>query len=566
MEKFVKISWSNECDDFGILYKETGFVNTFHAFFDNDHAFNPPEYKYDKEGNQNSGRMLSTRSLLFKEYKLCFDVPEELADSLSLIPLHDHVYIEFQDGTQFQCTGDDVLFNITDQKSENLTSFATDEKYHHYTTSVELAIRVDVIDKAQCCTPAILQECSDVVPTISAIVDDGSHDVHVEGTCPDGMFIRTKYKKIVKDVAVTGGISEVSIVSSSLAFAAGSTGGIYKSVNGGNTWTLVGNTGAVLMGIYAVDANNIWVCGRLSGNCYIGYCDGTNITSQVYKYDYGAGLVPVVGTLMSIKMFDVDYGYVCGTAKTIGKYVSGDPVPWTCIITTIGDPITFHNLDIYDLTTAMFVGTNDAWYFTVNSGAAWSNGTTGLGKDWFSVLSASDTVDANWIIAGADGFLATTKNHGSTWTQQITPSLATAEPITGLSKSLNTDNGAYVFYYCGKTGTIAYRYPEWDIAWTDYYWTVSGGINRIATLDHNWSTRGEYIICAENTGTKTTENTFTNGEKTTFVDYEIDGIVQTVPDGLWTYDFIVETFTHLTDPCEQCVVVYHPRSPIVNVT
>lgn len=144
MNNFVKIEWSNDCDLDGIYYQE-GFRNTMYIFlWPHEQLFNPPEYRLDRDGQEVRGHVVTNKGTSYKEYKLAFFASEEQCDALKLLPHHQAVYIQLQDGTTMSVSGDDISLNITANSGERVVRQQSADTYYHYLFAVEMLIRYDV--------------------------------------------------------------------------------------------------------------------------------------------------------------------------------------------------------------------------------------------------------------------------------------------------------------------------------------------------------------------------------------------------------------------------------------
>lgn len=91
----LKLEWWSTCD-IGKIYYQGGYKNT--VYLDADIC--RPSYDVLERGGENgAGVFIKNYSRFQKTCEMQVYVPEYLADSLSLIPLHDNIRITYTDGT-----------------------------------------------------------------------------------------------------------------------------------------------------------------------------------------------------------------------------------------------------------------------------------------------------------------------------------------------------------------------------------------------------------------------------------------------------------------------------------
>jgi len=91
---FIKLEWWNSCDIDDILY-QTDFKQRMFLKCD----VGKPVYPVDEEGsNDGDGEFTPTFQKWQKQYSLTFLIYEYQMDAISLIPLHDNIWITLQNG------------------------------------------------------------------------------------------------------------------------------------------------------------------------------------------------------------------------------------------------------------------------------------------------------------------------------------------------------------------------------------------------------------------------------------------------------------------------------------
>lgn len=151
---YIKLEWRNNCDMANILY-QTGYTQWMYI----DGEVTEPEYVYTIESFSN-GEEEETRTFqkVEKTYKLKFIAPEFLCDALSLVPIHDLVWVTLKNGERGQAK--DVAFE---------TNWETD-----CFANCTITFTVTYYIRANCCENEDLTCATDNAVTVKDIILDSS--------------------------------------------------------------------------------------------------------------------------------------------------------------------------------------------------------------------------------------------------------------------------------------------------------------------------------------------------------------------------------------------------------
>ena len=101
--KVFKLEWSNTCDVADLFYQE-GFKQIFYIDSDKGRmcgALTEATYPLDEDAITNGeGEVIPVFQVLVKRYNLSFVATEVMTDALSLLSLHDDVFLTDPEGNQ----------------------------------------------------------------------------------------------------------------------------------------------------------------------------------------------------------------------------------------------------------------------------------------------------------------------------------------------------------------------------------------------------------------------------------------------------------------------------------
>lgn len=209
--------------------------------------------------------------------------------------------------------------------------------------------------------------------------------------------------------------------------AVGNAGKVYRSANGGNTFSGYIITSQHLNSVTSL-GNDVWFAGQ-SGNTY----KTQKTISPFNTYNVGS-----LVTLNGISFINSSTGFVCGDAGNVYKTVNGG-INWS--VSNSGIPsVKLNSISFRNSTNGTVVGSNGAIYVSSDGGASWSIQASGTTRNLLKVKYFNDSLAA----VGEFGTLLL--NKGSGWTPVIT---RTTSDLTGVSGTSMND-----IHICGGGGFI----------------------------------------------------------------------------------------------------------------
>gem|GEM_PF-880820 len=206
-------------------------------------------------------------------------------------------------------------------------------------------------------------------------------------------------------------------------------GVIYRSVDGGKTWSLQLSTGSLDI-IYDLAAVTPRQAVAVSALGYIRYT--TNGGATWRKAHRGSG------TLLNAVDFTGQTGWVAGNGSTVEKSVDGGRT-WVVRNPQPGYNAAFMDVSFANQSNGWVVGFYGDVFHTTNGGQTWQRQTVqGAGDTAFLDIEAISPTTA-WISGGSmNGFVARTTDGGVTWTREVLP----GEPLSiGALEFLSADEG-----------------------------------------------------------------------------------------------------------------------------
>ncbi|MCB0729120.1 MAG: hypothetical protein KDD00_16755, partial [Ignavibacteriae bacterium] len=209
--------------------------------------------------------------------------------------------------------------------------------------------------------------------------------------------------------------------------AVGNAGKMYRSGNGGVTYTSTTVAGTPNLNSLSSFGTDVWIAGA-SGNVY-----KTMITSSpINIYNVGSG-----ADLKSVKFINANTGYVCGDGGLLLKTSNGG-INWF----NSNSGISGENLSSIDFNgnNGTVVGASGSVYYTTNAGSTWLVESSGVGTNLLKIKYFG----TDRVITGEYGVIL--KNTGSGWTDVVS---RTNKNVTGLTGSAIND-----VHVCGGGGFI----------------------------------------------------------------------------------------------------------------
>lgn len=199
--------------------------------------------------------------------------------------------------------------------------------------------------------------------------------------------------------AAADGLYSVHTADGATIWAVGNNGSIFRSLDGGNTWSLFVQGTAALRSVYAI-GNDVWMAGD-GGACYASTDGGATFDQKT----------PAGNTdLRQVVFLDHLNGWLAGANGTLLRSTNGG-VTWTPV--ALGTSATITSLVFIDGQTGYLGGTGGLVMKTVDGGASWTNiGGAGWTKTITGIAARGTTV----YVTGVDAFCARSSDGGSTWT------------------------------------------------------------------------------------------------------------------------------------------------------
>jgi photosystem II stability/assembly factor-like uncharacterized protein len=194
------------------------------------------------------------------------------------------------------------------------------------------------------------------------------------------------------------GFLSVHSADGNVVWAVGNNGSVFRSLDGGNTWSAMVQGTSTLRSVFAF-GNAVWMVGD-EGRCYASTDGGASFDQK-----------NLVGNtnLTCVRFLDSLTGWIAGANGTLLKTTDGGTV-WSPV--TVGTSETITSLFFVDALTGYLGGTNGLVMKTINGGASWlSIGGTGWSKTITSIEANGSTV----YVTGRDAFCMKSTDAGSTW-------------------------------------------------------------------------------------------------------------------------------------------------------
>ncbi len=243
----------------------------------------------------------------------------------------------------------------------------------------------------------------------------------------------------VNGLPVTEQLKTVKFIDLSTGWAAGESGTILKTTNGGMTWTAqtsgITNT---IRSLFFLDANQGWACGD----------EGTIITTTNGGTTWSPQSSPYTSQYNSIRFVTSSIGWIVGNGNVLLKTTNGG-VNW---IQQANQGVSMWGLEMLSSTSGWVCGgfnntQNSPTLLKTTNGSNWTY-QTNSGVTSFLTFNDIRFADANngWIVGG-NGIIRHTTDGGATpWTGQTS---GTQFELLGID-FLNTMKG----YACGRQGVI----------------------------------------------------------------------------------------------------------------
>jgi photosystem II stability/assembly factor-like uncharacterized protein len=225
------------------------------------------------------------------------------------------------------------------------------------------------------------------------------------------------------------GFNSVFSSDGSTVIAVGNGGNVFRSIDGGATFTSISLGLNNLYGVYSVN-RSIWIAAQ--NGVYISTDAGNS-----FNFNSNTGTI-----FKSIFFIDENTGWVVGNNGTVSFSTDGG-MSW--FPETSGTSNDLNSVRFANVSTGVACGKNGTLIYTTNSGVTWNlNSNLLTNNDLLSI----DIKGSTAIATGEDGFILTSTNSGANWSY-IDFKILTRSQVRGVSIT-----GPNTFYTCGGGGFI----------------------------------------------------------------------------------------------------------------
>jgi photosystem II stability/assembly factor-like uncharacterized protein len=337
---------------------------------------------------------------------------------------------------------------------------------------------------------------------------------------------------IPRDIPTSKYFRSISMVNANTGYIAGSSGGMFKTTNGGANWDSLPfpSSSALLYRVDFVDASTGWTVSSSSPylwktvNGGQNWASQTGPTSATYCIDMvNANTGWIVGssgavrkttdggttwntqtsnyssTLYWIKMIDVNSGYLCGAGGTLRKTVNGG-TSWDTVATPYST--THYGMDWKNMNNGILVGSSTGYTAkTSDGGQNWSIETTS-GSTMYGVYMRAN--DSAWACGSIQGIYKWAKGMVGTvnWNSQVPTAYFLSQnypnpfnPVTTIKFGLPKSGSVSLKVYdiTGRVvaalfnnaplnaGNVSYKFDGTNLASGIYFYTLYVDNNKIDT-------------------------------------------------------------------------------------
>ena len=216
----------------------------------------------------------------------------------------------------------------------------------------------------------------------------------------------------VTQIAGTSNLQGLYFINSTTGWVVDTTASVFKTTNGGSTFTTQSPGGAALYGVYFANSTNGWVVDG-AGAVWGTVNGGTSWTKQFTAT--GIALNSVHGS-------DANHVWVAGNSGTI-LYTSNGGASWST--QTSGTAQNLLSLHFVNSTTGWAVGNNGTILYTADGGTGSGGGWTSQNSGVTSVLRDVFAYDTNHVWIAGNFISLVTQNGGTSgsW-NELTPPIS----------------------------------------------------------------------------------------------------------------------------------------------
>ena len=394
---------------------------------------------------------------------------------------------------------------------------------------------------------------------------------------------------IALNTSYTGNFKDVYFVSATTGFAVGgnnSTGVVYKTTNGGSSWTATTIPGSSLESVWFVNSSTGYIAGTNGkvykttngGSSWLVQNTGTTVHFKSVQFPisttgFAAGGTTLIKTINSSSSWSSitlpsagsntlsngaffttsSQGVVYGSYNFFNgwiAYTSNGGTSWALPVYTT--PAAINDVYFPSASVGYAVG-NAGWiYKTTNGGSSWTSLSSGTTKNFNGVFFFDNNTG---FAVGDSGLIMKTTNGGSSWINQSIATVFPLQDVFAASTSIAYISGDNNKIYKTTSGgtSLSVNAPD-DSVYCNGYTNLHAYVtyNGTGTISYSWT---------PSTGlSSTTDSVVTAGPLTASMTY-----VVTVTDGTLTASDTVHVDVVPLPPDSICIVAVDSVSnhPIV---
>ncbi len=206
---------------------------------------------------------------------------------------------------------------------------------------------------------------------------------------------------------------------------------LYRTIDGGNNWnSQVFGISNNITSVQFLSTGEGWLCGE----------NGLYASSSNYGVNWNYSSPSGINNFNAVYFIDTQNGYIAGDGGLLLNTSNGG-TNWSPV--TLPNAVDLNAVYFSNTSTGVVLGANKNIFYTTNGGLNWNSSsataTTGL--------AIKEISNANYIIVGLNGAIATSVNSGSSWTTNST--IISQQELNGVTAANSTS-----LFACGNAGKI----------------------------------------------------------------------------------------------------------------
>lgn len=256
-------------------------------------------------------------------------------------------------------------------------------------------------------------------------------------------------------------INDLLFLNQTTGFAVDSAGRVFKSINGGITWTSKLNSYSELTKIIFTDNSNGWIIGK-NGRLY-----QTTNGGETWSRNY------TISSVSNFHFLDISFinnstGWIsCSNGKIYKTTNNG--LSWQIIRTETAYNNSF--LHFFDFNNGLFYKSGGTLYMTIDGGTTWSVASN---LAYENIVSIKFIDMQNIVYSDNRGIIKKTMNGGLNWLKAGTVSSSNTNSISSFDK--------FNMWLCGNNGLLGYSENQGK-NWIDYTFEESINYSKIFFLN-----------------------------------------------------------------------------------